>query len=107
MNKGDDQKPKIRSRLVARQMKVLEGANSSAYFAPSPPLEALRTVLSLARTTVGDHKPDLNPASKSRTQISTIDISRAYFNAIKDSESPTFVNYRPRFRSRERWSRNC
>jgi hypothetical protein len=51
VNKGDDQVPKYRSRLVARQIKALEGANLSAYFAPSPPLEALRTVLSLARTT--------------------------------------------------------
>jgi hypothetical protein len=95
VNKGDDERPKYRSRLVARQMKVMEGSNLSAYFAPAPPLEALRTVLSLARTTVGEHRPNLNPYDKNRTQISTMDICRAYFNAIKDANDSTFVDLPP------------
>ena len=48
-------------------------------------------MLSLAVTTVGDWKPDLNPESETRTQISTLDISRAYFNARKGASDVTFV----------------
>ena len=45
VNKGDEVSPKYRSRLVARQMKAHDHSGAS-YFAPAPPLEALRTVLS-------------------------------------------------------------
>jgi len=90
VNKGDDDNPRYRSRLVARQLKVMDSSDST-YFAPSPPLEALRTVLALAQTSVGDYKPNLDPSSADRTQISTLDISRAYFNAIKDGDDVTFV----------------
>ena len=38
VNKGDDDCPDIRSRLVARQIR---GANEDPMFAPTPPLEAL------------------------------------------------------------------
>ena len=65
VNKGDDDCPDIRSRLVARQIR---GANEDPMFAPTPPLEALR-----------------------RIQVSSIDISRAYFNAKCDPTKPTFV----------------
>ena len=41
-NKGDDIVPDIRSRLAARQIR---GPGQDAVFAPTPPLEALRTVL--------------------------------------------------------------
>jgi len=95
VNKGDDEHPRYRSRLVARQIKALEGPNASSYFAPAPPLEALRTVLSLARTTVGKHRPNLDPRHPNRTQISTMDISRAYFNAVKDADDTTFVELPP------------
>ena len=94
VNKGDDEHPRYRSRLVARQLKALEGADCQ-YFAPSPPLEALRTVLSLARTRVGKHKPIQDPHDEDRTQISTLDISRAYFNAVKDADDVTFVELPP------------
>ena len=49
VNKGDDEHPRYRSRLVARQIKALEGSDST-YFAPAPPLEALRAVLSITST---------------------------------------------------------
>jgi len=42
VNKGDNDCPVIRSRLVARQIR---GANEDPMSAPIPPLEALRTVL--------------------------------------------------------------
>jgi len=90
VNKGDDLNPRYRSRLVARQMKAKDNSGTS-YFAPTPPLEALRTILSIATTTIGDRKPCLDPNSERRTQISLLDISRAYFNAHKDESDPTFV----------------
>ena len=95
VNKGDDQSPNYRSRLVARQIKAqdLSGKN---YFAPAPPLEALRTVVSLAMTRVGGHQPVWDPQDPQRAQISRIDVKRAYFNAKVDPEEPpTYVQLPP------------
>ena len=91
VNKGDDMNPNYRSRLVARQLKATDTSGKS-YFAPAPPLEALRTVISMAMTRAGSHRPDWNPDSKTRVQISLVDIKRAYFNAQIDPKEPeTFV----------------
>ncbi len=66
--------------------------SGQSYFAPAPPLEAIRTVISLAMTRVGSHYPDWEPTSAKRTQISLVDVKRAYFNAKVDPrEPPTFV----------------
>ena len=43
VNKGDEHEPNHRSRLVARQLKATDFSGKS-YFAPAPPLEALRTI---------------------------------------------------------------
>ena len=92
VNKGDEANPNYRSRLVARQMKAHDHSGAS-YFAPAPPLEALRTVLSLAVTEIGDHRPVLDPHSRHRQQLSFVDIKRAYFNAaIDEHDPPTFVS---------------
>ncbi len=92
VNKGDELRPNYRSRLVARQMRAQDTSGNS-YFAPAPPLEALRTVISLAMTEIGDHKPNHDPASPKRTQMSFVDIARAYFNAVVDEKDPpTFVS---------------
>lgn len=90
VSKGDDVEPNIRSRLVARQIRQL---GEEAIFAPSPPLHLLRTVISLASTDITGRAPHVrDTASERRTQISTIDISRAYFNASMDEKSePTYV----------------
>ena len=79
-NKGDDDNPNIRSRLVAREIRA---PGEDAIFAPTPPLESLRMIISMAATTMQAQgwMPDWNPDSESRTQILMIDISRAYFNA--------------------------
>ena len=45
VNKGDDVNSNIRSRLVARQIRQ---AGEEAIFAPTPPLEALRSIISLS-----------------------------------------------------------
>ncbi len=57
VSKGDEANSKYRSRLVARQIKALDKSGQS-YFAPAPPLEALRLTLSLAMTRIGDYQPD-------------------------------------------------
>ena len=93
VNKGDDIQTNYRARLVARQIRH-QGTES--IFAPTPPLEAIRTVLSLAGTHLpGDDPQDRDPASERRTQISFIDISRAYFNAATDPAHPTYVELPP------------
>ena len=90
VNKGDDEHPNYRSRLVAWEIRL---PGEDPPFAPTPPLEALRTVLSLAVTDLeGMPRHDRRADSEMRTQISVIDISRAYFNAVKDPEGdPAYV----------------
>ena len=44
VNKGDELNPNYRSRLVARQLKAHDRSDD-CYFAPAPPLEALKTVI--------------------------------------------------------------
>jgi len=89
VNKGDDVNPNIRSRLVARQIRQ---AGEEAIFAPTPPLEALRSIISMAATDMPGQPPHVrDPHSERRTQISAIDISRAYFNASTDGSDPTYV----------------
>ena len=94
VNKGDDINPRYRSRLVARQMKAMDSSGES-FFAPTPPLESLRMVLSMATSSIGPWRVDRDPCSERRTQISLIDISRAYFNAKVDEDVPTFVALPP------------
>ena len=94
-NKGDEAEPNYRSRLVARQLKACDSSGAS-YFAPAPPLEALRTVISLAMTRCGSHQPIYDPESPQRQQISCLDVRRAYFNAKIDREAaPSFVDLPP------------
>ena len=79
----------VRSRPIARQIR---GAHEDPMFVPSPPLEALRSVLSDAATDTEGEKPKRRDGkSSNRMQISLIDISRAYFNATCNPEKPTFV----------------
>ena len=63
VNKGDDENPKYRSRLVAREIRM---AGEDAIFAPTPPLESLRMVLSYA-TTDFPNEPKKMYDPKSRT----------------------------------------
>ena len=103
VNKGDDVHPNIRSRLVARQIRQ---PGEEAIFAPTPPLESLRTILSMAATDItGRAKHDRNPKSERRTQISAIDISRAYFNAsMEEGSEPTYVCLPPEHPGHEKGS---
>ncbi len=90
VNKGDDLHPRYRSRLVARQLKARDRSGAS-FFAPTPPLEALRTVLSMAASCIGDWQPVWDPEATDRMQISFVDIARAYFNAKLDEGEQTYV----------------
>ena len=92
-NKGDDENPNYRSRLVARQFRM---PGEDAVFAPTPPLEALRTILSLAATRLkGDSRLCRDPTSNRRIQISLLDVKRAYFNASCSEGEPTYVQLPP------------
>ncbi len=90
VNKGDDMNPRYRSRLVARQLKAHDRSGAS-FFAPTPPLEALRTILSMATTKIKDWQPIWDPSSPRRMQLSFIDITRAYFNAKLNADENTYV----------------
>ena len=71
---GDADAPNYRSRIVAREITV---PGKDPMFAPTPPLESVRMVLSLAATHVsGYNKHTRDPYSEYRTQISFVDISR-------------------------------
>jgi len=95
VNKGDDEHPNYRSRLVARQLKAHDRSGES-YFAPAPPNEAVRFVISSAATDFGNGKaPCRDPTSEERMQISFVDIARAYFNAKTDPSEPTYVDLPP------------
>ena len=93
VNKGDNANPNIRSRLVARQIRQ---AGEDAIFAPAPPLEALRSILSMATTDfTGRPQHVRDPTSERRTHASAVDISRAYFNASTEDADPTYVMFPP------------
>ena len=69
INKGDTEKPKYRSRLVAKEFKRGGREDMEGLFAATPPLEALRLLLSVAATGERDHV------------IMTNDVARAFFEA--------------------------
>ena len=92
VNKGGDFNPNNRSRLVAGDIRL---PGEKAVFAPTPPLETLRTLLSAAATRWKNAKKKhiRNPESEYRTQISVIDVSRAYLNAKRDPDAdPVYVD---------------
>ena len=92
-NKGDNECPNVRCRLVARQIRR---HGEEAIFAPTPPLEALRTVLCVVATDFPEERlKSRDPHSEERFQVSFVDISRAYFNAKCDQSNPTYVDSPP------------
>ena len=71
VNKGDDNTKVYRSRYVAQEIKKQHGGNQrEGLFAPMPPLEALKVVLSCAAS-----RPNLDH------KLMFIDISKAYLHA--------------------------
>ena len=78
VNKGDDLSPIYRSRLVAKEFKTNINLD---WYAATPPLETLRSLVSFAATT--------SFSSEGQNKIMVNDISRAYFYA--PCTTPTFV----------------
>ena len=77
VNKGDVAAPMIRARLVAQETKrttQMDSSNPSATFVATPPLEALRLMLSMAMT--GPRK-----LSSECKVLGFFDISRAQFHS--------------------------
>eukprot|EP00971_Amphidinium_carterae_P156201 3096979-Amphidinium_carterae.1 len=72
VNKGDEQAPQYRARLVARELRTkttwLETTETTAH---TPPYEAMRLLLSFATSTVGTGREIV---------VSVLDVSRAHFH---------------------------
>ena len=49
-NKGDERSPEIRCRLVAKEVKKRTEEESANFFASTPPLEAVKFLISEAMT---------------------------------------------------------
>ena len=69
VNKGDSDNPRLRFRMVGKEFRT---GPDDALYASTPPLEALRVVVSRAATTDGNCR---------RREITVNDVSRAYFYA--------------------------
>ena len=80
-NKGDEKNEDYRSRIVARQFR----GNEESMFAATPPLEALKYLLSLAASQ--------RRSNKGWKKLLVIDVRRAYFNATINT--PTYVDLPP------------
>ena len=70
VNKGDQENPEYRARLVAKEIKMDQRLD---LFAATPPLEAKKFLFSLAVSSKAD--------SGKSYKIAFIDIKRAYFHA--------------------------
>ena len=103
VNQGDDDEPNYRSRFVAREIRL---PGEASIFAPTPPLEALRTVLSMAATDLKGVKKHVRDGdSEMRTQVAVIDISRVTSMRRKTKiRTPLMSTSRPRTRVRSRAS---
>ena len=71
INKGDEEKPKYRSRLVARELNTRDEAG---LFAATPPLEAKKVLFSMAMTNAESREEHVK-------KLAFFDVSRAYFYA--------------------------
>ena len=73
-NKGTEEKPQFRSRIVAMEFKKASADKSTDHelFAAMPPIEALRLVVSHAATT---------PQGEEKRELMVADVRRAYFCA--------------------------
>jgi len=80
VNKGDEETPELRSRLVAQEINRYKRDD---LFAPTPPLEALKMMISTAVTEGIGYKKGQH---KSGMKLALIDIRRAYFHAAARRE---------------------
>jgi hypothetical protein len=94
VSKGDELNLKYRSRFVARQLKATDKSNAT-YFAPTPPLDLLRSILMMASSNIGNWRTCRDKFFAGRTQIPILDIGRAYFNANTYTGQHTYVALLP------------
>ena len=73
VNKGDSEKEKYRSRLVAKEFNI---SKEDGIFASTPPLEALRWLISEAATTNKNSKTGMKGENK---VMLLADVARAFF----------------------------
>ena len=79
-NKGDRDNPNYRSRLVGREF---NDSKDDTLYASTPPLEALRAIISHASTVDGDRPGE-------RRELMVNDVRRAYFYAKQ--QRSVFIN---------------
>ena len=79
INMGDDDRPKYRSRLVARELNTHD---ETGLFAATPPLEAKKVLFSMAMT-------DMATPPRETKKLAFFDVSRAYFYA--PSTRPVYI----------------
>ena len=77
IDKGEDDNPNYRSRMVGKEF---NDHKIGGLFAATPPLEALRLLLSWAAASCASPSGDTVKSSKER-KIFIADVSRAFFEA--------------------------
>ena len=80
-NKGTEEEPNYRSRIVAKELKATHPGDPAELYAATPPLEAVKMIISHAAS-----------GGKDRA-LMVIDIRHAYFNA--PTRRPVFVDIPP------------
>ncbi|CAE7251708.1 unnamed protein product [Symbiodinium sp. CCMP2592] len=85
INKGDDLRRKLRSRLVAQELKRKKGVNEdpswTEFFAAMPPLSSLRALFTLATTgrVPGPNKKAFQMNEHGEVCVLFIDVKKAHF----------------------------
>ncbi|CAE6933232.1 RE2 [Symbiodinium sp. CCMP2592] len=85
INKGDDLRKKLRSRLVAQELKRKKGVNEDPswieFFAAMPPLSSLRALFTLATTgrVPGPNKKAFQMNEHGEVCVLFIDVKKAHF----------------------------
>ncbi|CAE6971968.1 unnamed protein product [Symbiodinium sp. CCMP2592] len=85
INKGDDLRKKLRSRLVAQELKRKKGVNEdpswTEFFAAMPPLSSLRALFTLATTgrVPGPNKKAFQMNEHGEVCVLFIDVKKAHF----------------------------
>ena len=89
INKGTEEEPLVRCRLVARDFKTKKGREDDyKLFAATPPIEALRMLLRLARMKRRRKKGMASPKMK----LMFIDVKKAHLNAKVGEDEFVYVS---------------
>jgi hypothetical protein len=89
VNKGTEEEPMVRCRLVARDFKTKKGPDDDKLFAATPPIEALRMLLRLARM---KKRRTFGGKTRGRKKLMFIDIKKAHLNAKVDESEFVYVD---------------